>query len=745
MKKFGFWGSSGIQNIFNEYVIYAANLETDEENSLDTTKLLAILIYKNVYPRDFEQLHRGAGYLAGILSRKDEFIAHGEAVFRAEIAELEQEIRIAESQTPSDLKELRQIYAMALIERLPDQFVSVGLNWQTQISPTNIVEHEIFEQLIEQQRFACVARNRNNQNVEISNLQRDVDSRRSYQERKEEIESKSTENKKKSMGRISDLRSKIATLRTTKLNQLLRLNASKVEDLFAGLVENRELARFLVLEGHLDDTYYQYTSLFHAGRLSPNDNKFLIQIRAFVTPDPGFQIDNPVEVIAAMRDEDFRQSYVLNVKLVDSLLSDRSRYLDQMQKLFEFLSSKFESCEEFFDAYYVSGSDVAGLVSGLAGAWKDLVPNVLASPKNITHVTYLIASLPESSLRTLAREFNELPEFVSANLPEILAQAPELTPDRLECLGFKVKDLASIEEHSEVLSFMFEAGLFELTIKNLEYAYQTILGEGDLEALREKNFTTIRSTNDATLTKRVEQDFDLYLRDVLLGLQENSKEDASAILDVVRRDTVDQDDLQLFLERQTTLLPSLENVPEGLHAMLFKLSAVEPSWVNCLAFMEGDGFEAESLVEYLGQGDVRSALLKHPIPDVSETKKLRIFLVRANALTDAAYSEYAQALPRTFEFVPEELEQPKLQILIETEKLSFTTKVLEALADYRDLQVLFVATNIDDYLANPDNFELDDVFREELLRSEIDQVAKSETVKLIDLYTESSSTRLLTG
>jgi hypothetical protein len=77
------------------------------------------------------------------------------------------------------------------------------------------------------------------------------------------------------------------------------------------------------------------------------------------------------------------------------------------------------------------------------------------------------------------------------------------------------------------------------------------------------------------------------LRDVLLELQENSKEDASAILDVIRRETIDQDALQVFLERQTIPLPTLENVPAGLHAMLFKLSAIEPSWVNCLAFMGG--------------------------------------------------------------------------------------------------------------------------------------------------------------
>lgn len=57
-----------IQNIFNEYAIYVANLEADDDNILDTNKLLAILIYKNVFPKDFDSLHRGKGNLAKILA-----------------------------------------------------------------------------------------------------------------------------------------------------------------------------------------------------------------------------------------------------------------------------------------------------------------------------------------------------------------------------------------------------------------------------------------------------------------------------------------------------------------------------------------------------------------------------------------------------------------------------------------------------------------------------------------------------
>ena len=723
-----------IQNIFNEYAIYVANLETDGENLLDANKLLAILIYKNVYPRDFEQLHRGTGILAEILNQQDKLIESGEATYRAEITVIEKRLEIAERQTPSNLRELRQIYAMALVEKLPASAISVSHNQQEWIDFSKLVNNDTFEQLIEASHIYYHNFNsRYSESIDISKLQNEVDSHKSYKQRKLEIESKALENKNKILRQAHDLRTKIAEIRTTKLNELLRLNADSVQGLFYNFGENGELARFLILEGHLDDTYYQYTSLFHSGRLSPNDNKFLIQIRAFVTPDPRFPIDNPHEVIAAMRDEDFRQNYVLNVKLVDSLLSDRSRYFVQLRKFFNFISSEFENCEGFFDSYYTSGRDIAGLLSGLANAWKGLVPTIMASPNNISHVTQLVSNLPERQLEELANSFEELPAFVSENLPEILVNSPDITPERLVCLGFEVKNLAEIKEHSEIVRTMFEKGRFEITIANLEYIYQAILGENDLEQLRERNFTAIRSTNNTTLMTRIERDFERYLQDILVVLEGNSKEDVPAILAVIRHEGLDQDDLLMFLERQTTLLPTLADVPERLHATLFKLGLIEPIWLNCLAFIEGEGFEAQSLIEYLDRNAVRTAILKYPIPSDDDSQALRYFLFNAGKLSDSSYREYVHALPKSFKELPEGFEETKLQILINERKITFTNENLAALADHRNLQVLFVAANIDAYLADPIIFSLDDDFREELLRTGIINVAKLKVIELMDL------------
>ncbi|MEO3865250.1 YobI family P-loop NTPase [Rheinheimera fenheensis] len=723
-----------IQNVFNEYAIYVSNLENDGESVLNANKLLAILIYKNVYPRDFELLHRGEGALAGILNLKDELISSGEIKYREEITQIETQLEVAEHQTPSNLKELRQIYAMALLEKIPANLNAVGPSHSELIGINELVNSEAFERLISASTIYYRHQpGYHPQSISIPNWQNGVDPEKSYSDRKKEIQSKAKDNKSKSLRRINELRVKIASLRTAKLNVMLRLNAERVQSILETIGGDGELARFLIFEGYIDDTYYQYTSLFHAGRLSPNDNKFLIQIRAFATPEPTFSIDNAKEVIVAMRDEDFRQSFVLNVKLVDCLLSDTSGYSSQKKKLFELLSSEFEECASFFDAYYANGKYVSELLSGLSAAWEELVPYVIESSSNILHVTQMVSKLPENVLKTLANKFADLPDFVSENLPGILINLPELEPERLVWLDFEVEDLTAIKGHSEIARFMFEKGLFKLTVENLEYAFEVILGENDLKKLREKNLTTIRSTNCETLIKRIDRDFELYVRGVLLVLEENSKEDVSSILKVISCESLELDVIRAFLNRQTTMIPSFDGVPERCYSILLKLNKIEPTWLNCLTFMGSSEFEADILTSYLENKNVRTMLLQHPLPDAQDFFALRSFLLNASLLTDFVYKEYVCSLPKPFRAFPKEFSPSKLKILIDADKIIFATKSLEELSEHKELQVRFVAANIGIYLEKPDNFEIDDDFREELLKTEINNAAKIGIIKLMDL------------
>ena len=527
----------------------------------------------------------------------------------------------------------------------------------------------------------------------------------------------------------------MASLRTTKLSELLRLNIERTNGIFDELGGDGGLARFLILEGYLDDTYYQYTSLFHSGRLSPNDNKFLILVRAFITPEPEFTINNASEVIAAMRNEDFGQSYVLNVRLVDEILENKNQYVEQTRKLLEYLSIEFEQCETFFGVYYDAGRRTEELLGELAKRWNGLVPAMVASHQNTSHIAKLLYLLSADTLKKISDTHDQLSSFVSEHLPEVLELAPDIPPERFALLNVVVRDLAEIKKHTAIVRCIFDAGLFEVTSANLEYVYTELLNGGDTEALRVRNFSTILSTNNLNLLDLIERNFGVYLRDVLLTLRENTQESIPAIIKVVTHESLDCDDILSFLEMQATLLPSLDKIPAKLHALIFKSAKVEPTWANCRKFIESEGFKEDVLIRYLGLDLVSNILTQTSVPTSADFSRLRLLIVGADLLPDATYAAYIRCIPESFVEPPTKLGNAKLKILIDEQKLSFSNECFSALVGSRELQLLFIARNIGKYLESPDKFSLEDEFLEELICLDIQTSKKLKLVELMNYDT----------
>ena len=593
-----------IHNIFNEYAIYVANLETDGENVLDATKLLAVLIYKNVYPRDFERLHRGEGHLAGILRRKDELIAARERSYRSEVAELERDIEAAEQQIPKDLRELRRIYAMALLETLPANVTGVSRTGQTFVAPAKLSEYKEFDELINTPILYYNTVNQGRRQQNNSALQGSIDSEATYADRVRTIEHKADAQKKTALRRIAYLRNEIKTIRTSKFNVLLRSSSEEVEGLFQDFGGGGELARFLLLEGYLDDSYYQYTSLFHSGRLSPNDNKFLIQIRAFQTPEPSFPIDNPSEVIAGMREDDFGLDYALNVRLVDALL-ESDEHKDRLRKVFAYIANEFPNQQDFFEAYYASGSHVGEFLRQLVDTWRGFVPATMEGPSAVVHIAGLIEHLPPAMLARERKEHSELQAFAADNLRDILDLLKGGDPVKLEELRIETKDLAAIDGYPNVVRKLYELGHYRLNDANFDYIFGSILGEETGPALRERHYSRVRHHEGQPLFDRVEGDFAAYFANVLLKMDDDIEEDIEAILAVMSHDELDADDIEAFVLRQTKLLPTLEDVPERYQTMVVRGAQIAPTWSNCLAFIQSQNFEGDALIAFLGGDEVR--------------------------------------------------------------------------------------------------------------------------------------------
>ena len=671
------------------------------------------------------------------MAQKAPLVARAEAALLEDVADLEADIQSAEQQSLKDLRELRSVYVMAAIEKINGQVGihggSIGFDQSCSYTYSDLLRPELFSQLLSSDRvFVKYANNYPNQ-VSMTGLASEVDAKQTFDQRASAIELKASDQIASASLRIIELKAQLAVQRQAQLKDLIRKNPDELASHFADFGDQAELPRFLVLEGYLDDSYYQYTSLFHEGRLSPSDNKFLIQIRAFNTPEPTFQIDNPSEVIAAMRDDDFGQSYVLNIKIVDRLLSDTSTHKARQKKLLDFIAANFDETEEFLAAYYAQGVEVTALVSALAGSWAGFIPAALTSRASIAHIGRILTLLPESELVRVSNTNPELSSFVGTNLPEILSLGLALEPGRLRLIDTRVQDLASLEAHPAIVRYLFDEGLYQISIANLDFIFRFVLGVADLQPLRVAHFTFVLTAKHEALRSKIEGEFATYLHEVLLKLDSNTHETVDAILAVLNRNEQEPERLVEFLAKQTAKLPTLSAVPTRLHPALFTLDKVEASWANCLAFFQSDTFDEDVLSGYLAISEVADLLSGEPMPSTEAASGLRNFVFQNEDLSDETYRQYIRALPRPFRNFPTQPEEGRLKVLIQEKKVVFAKESFAFLAAYPMLQVLQAALNFEDYLAKQADFPSDDDFREKLLKQNITDAQRLQVIDLMDL------------
>ena len=113
-----------VNNICNEYFIYRQSLlEIPDQN-----KLLALIIYKNLEPEDFDLLQNTKGKLYKLIKQKTNFLNTKIEKLRKEINALNKEIESLESVIVENISELRGIYISAIFKICPYRPTSVRIN-----------------------------------------------------------------------------------------------------------------------------------------------------------------------------------------------------------------------------------------------------------------------------------------------------------------------------------------------------------------------------------------------------------------------------------------------------------------------------------------------------------------------------------------------------------------------------------------------------------------------------------------
>lgn len=118
-----------LTNIVNEFQQYREKLSKTGQ-PLNMTKLLAMIVYKNYYPKDFAELHRRKGKVYSCISLKNKFIGIATQEIKDEKAKYNEEFERYLSDSRLTIIEYRRLFMFNLAKQIESKLTSIRIDNQ---------------------------------------------------------------------------------------------------------------------------------------------------------------------------------------------------------------------------------------------------------------------------------------------------------------------------------------------------------------------------------------------------------------------------------------------------------------------------------------------------------------------------------------------------------------------------------------------------------------------------------------
>lgn len=465
-----------LKNIVNEFAVYSDVLHM-EELKLSYNKLFALIVLKNIFPKEFDELQEDRGYVYKIINNKEALISDFESDLETKIKEID--TIISEKQ---DIIKSKKFEVMA-----------------AKIPPTVRICYNNYDSWVE-----ILEKMYNNQSTRLrfnkSSSYYGNDSEYNYLELIEEFnlldeESKKYINKSNSdiLKEIEKLKSEkdslakeIVELKTISLKTLLsKLSTVKIDEYF---IANESkitsshyfnLVKYLILDGLIDETYYLYKGLFYKGSLGVNDTIFMKNLLESTEQDIFFELENPKKVQYRLDVDDFRRHNILNKDLLESCIN--LKRVNEITKIMESVdeNDNYSILVQILNAYQLKTITI--------------FVEILSQIKN----EYLIKSLNACDVENDSAYNNILKSIFTSNkfTDESLSQFSQCLEnyekivadiedsdfdnfiDNLSLAEVEFEDLSKCEANSDRMIKLENISAFKLTVDNVLFISKLLLNK----------------------------------------------------------------------------------------------------------------------------------------------------------------------------------------------------------------------------------------------------------------------------
>lgn len=722
-----------IHNIFNEFTIYHSKLKS---NNLNATKLLATIIYKNVYPNDFELLHNNKGELNTVTKKRIELIKIFKKNSSHEIDDIKRRIELSKKEQIENIEEVIKLFFFNLF--MSENYFAdhISVNNDSPIRIEKFYDWEKFESLFGSQ-FIILYNNQNSQrkwrvNKSFEQIESAIRPEINIVQRKENIDLKQSSHQIKLEAQIRELEKERISITQLPLNKILQKSSVPIETIISEKkLGDSRLFIYLVKNGYLDETYHMYTSNFYEGRLTKNDRDYLLAIRDFKNPDPDQIIDTPDEVCKNMREDDFTNKYVLNVTLLDFILDDNSNGNRRIDSAISYISQNFNSSEDFFISYWNSGRNISKLTQILSEKWPTYAATSLQTTHASSHIASILSHIKSEYIASKMNQDGCITKYLS-NQGSIVfsSELYSLSNNQiLKDLDVKFTDLSSLDKLKTYIELSYTQNLYEINIDNILYLMHIYSNIKNRDQHESSNYSILSLLGCEKIKKYVDENILLYIKNVFLLLPENTNETHDAIKSLVNNKLIFTKTKKDIISKQKLVFDNFSDIPKELWEHLISEDKIVPSWKSLSEYLELQHYDAELITEKIQEKNwleiLQSSSISEDIGDSDQNDVLSNFIYNNNKLSLYSYSALIKYLPPIYDGFPD-IDLDKKIAITQTKRIFLTENSFKSSTIDTNLQARLIENNAETYFLSKEKYPIDYDTIELLLRTDLSDDQKIE-------------------
>lgn len=717
-----------LRNIYNEFVVYKRILRDSQGMDLKDEQMLALIIYKNLYPDDFAAIQNEKGLIKQAFEDKYRFISEEKSILKLEIDKISNDITNYKQET---LKSIKEIKIAMLAKIVNDNGIADSLyDGRYDYTAKQILEDEFdMKNLVNlnvNRVYYYSFENHYRDDITIYDFSEMI---APYLSRIERLQKVSKIGCDKLQDQIREINEQKRNLSKKALSYLLE----KYNDFeFNNKMSGNKLLVFFLRRGYIDEKYANYINYFKGNTITKDDMNFILSVKNQEAKPWDYAITKTDMVIRRLQEYEFERKEIYNFDLLEQLLAGGNDNV-KLELFFKQLADETKLSWDFIDEFTERTNHLAEFIKGLSRNWAGMWlfisnKNTISYERQVYYLCLLLANISADDVYQY--NIDDCMEKYFEDHADILQKLQEqLGSEKIKNILLQLKpkfselNIDGIED-KEILDTVFDNTMYELNlpmVKNvIKFKNSTLI-----DSFEAQPYSVVVRLNDSLVSGYIQKNINKYVDDIILK-QYSSADELEDILGLVEKlFEEDEDELIEKLIRHESfvvddisrfLWDEIEGFKEDVHVVwkaLLENERIVVSWENTVTYWECYNFD-DCLKKFIADNVYT---LKE-----DDKKYCKDSFISELILCGMPISVYEVLLPvlRMSEFSMSLTDIPKeiLGIMVRCKYFAFTPEKFREMKDIDEsLAVEYISLNQDEAIENTNDLDIDSALLNEILTS----------------------------